>query len=166
MDEFDSLVQALAQAGDLKETITTLHKLGDLGDRRALPVLIDMLSNTHVDALRNAAAVGLRSLQDNSAVPYLFAQIQSEHTAGNRGTLVYALETLDMRNSLVEIVRWICNDTYEVVAMSLRVLDAQSNNFGFIDKQNAISVLRDCLSNEDHPDWRKEMVSQSIEILS
>lgn len=122
MDEFEMLVQTLKQAEDRESIVKTAHQLGDLGDQQAVPILIDLLMSTEDGIVRNAAAVGLRKLRDNRAVPYLLEQLKADYTLGNRGTLMYALETLDIKEVIVDVVRIMCNNNYEVVHMGLRVM--------------------------------------------
>jgi HEAT repeat protein len=165
MSEFELLAQRLKQAADVKDIIKIAHQLGDLGDQQAVPILIELLSSTKDGLVRNAAAVGLRELQDNRAVPYLLEQLNADHTRGNRGTLMYALEKLDAPDALVNIVQIMCADDYETIAMGIRVIEAWTKSYQPDIKSQAVQILQDCLAIGDFQDWKGEMLSGALSLL-
>ena len=56
------------QSEDIKTVTKTAHALGDLGERRAVLPLIDLLENTPHPIIRNAAAVALSDLGDQREI--------------------------------------------------------------------------------------------------
>jgi hypothetical protein len=163
--ELEMLVQALKQTSNIKDIVKIAHQLGDLGDPQAVPILIELLNGTQDGLVRNAAALGLRELRDNRAVPYLLEQLKAPDTIGNRGTLMYALETLDATEALVDIVKIMCADNYEVIAMGIRVIEAGLGNYQPDIKYQAVQILQDCLAIGDFPDWKGEMLSGALTLL-
>jgi hypothetical protein len=165
MDGFEALAQTLKQTQDRDELFKVAHQLGDLGDHRAVPILIDLLESTKDGTVRNAAAAGLRKLRDSRAVPYILEQLKADYTTGNRGTLMYALETLDITENIVEVVKVMCNDNYEVVHMGLRVIEAQKGAYPTHLKFQAIQIIQNSLEFENPPDWKEAFLSDAIAFL-
>lgn len=94
--------------------IKAAHALGDMGDYRAAPILIEMLQKTNEPAIRNAAAVGLRELGDERALCPLLSLINDPKTEGNRGTLIYALEGFDCSKLLPLLTELVITGNFEV----------------------------------------------------
>ena len=104
VDEFERLVDQLDDP-DEDKVVNTAHALGDLGDPRAVPILIKLLESTDNRLIRNAAAVGLRELADPRALEPLLRLIRDPEKLD--GTLLYGLETLDARAAVVDLARFI-----------------------------------------------------------
>ena len=94
--------------------IKAAHALGDLGDQRAVPVLIEILQTTTHSAIRDAVAVGLRELKDERAIQPLVSLIADPKTEGHRGTLIYALEEFDCTCLLDFLVDLVITGNFEV----------------------------------------------------
>ncbi|WP_081752725.1 HEAT repeat domain-containing protein [Kallotenue papyrolyticum] len=165
MEDFDKLINRLYSSINEDELINTAYALGDLGDVRAVPHLIQLLDSTESPSVRNAVAIALHDLGDKRAISALLRHIKDPKNITNRGTLVYALETLDPRSEIVDLVQLMCDGNYEVMAMVLRVIEGFSQPLTPDNKQKAISVLQKCLAQNQFEDWKKEFISSAIELL-
>ena len=85
--------------------------------------LVSLLGSSD-GAVRNGAAVRLRNLQDNRAVEPLFQAINVAANINNRGTLVYALQTLDCSEHFTDLFQLALHGNYEV-HMALIILEEQ-----------------------------------------
>ena len=76
-------------------------------------------------SVRNGAALELRELADSRAVLPLLRAIHVPANRDNRGTLLYALQTMDCRGHFVELFDLALHGNYEVRCMALDVLRDQ-----------------------------------------
>ncbi|GAC1542943.1 MAG: hypothetical protein NVS2B7_16370 [Herpetosiphon sp.] len=164
MSDFDTFVRLLQHANH-DQVIEAAHSLGDLGDARAVPVLIHLLRTTNESSIRNAAAVGLRELGDSAAVPALLSEIRNPKNVSDRGTLVYALQMLDVRSVIVELARTFCDGNYEVLQMGLFVIEGIKGPLNVTSKQDAIGVIQRCLDERMYTDWQADLLHTMIERL-
>ena len=104
--------------------IKAAHALGDIGDCRAVPILIEMLQKTNEPAIRNAAAVGLRELGDERALDPIVLLINDPITESNRGTLIYALEGFNCRQLLPFLVELVITGNFEVSHQAFSVIES------------------------------------------
>jgi hypothetical protein len=119
---YEELVVQL-ESGSVTDVVKAAHGLGDLGDRRAVPVLIMLLQGTADPRVRDAAAVALRELGDARAVAPLLRLIQDPKTENHRGTLVYALEPFDCAAHFPLVIELIVGGGFEVSRQAALLLD-------------------------------------------
>ena len=86
--------------------------------------LVSLLGSSD-GAVRNGAALRLRDLQDNRAVEPLFQAIHVAANINNRGTLVYALQTLDCSEHFTDLFQLALHGNYEDQCMALIILEEQ-----------------------------------------
>ena len=86
--------------------------LGNLGDRRATPLLVDALSDRHPDT-RIYAALALGRLRDPSAVPPLIKSFTSDER-DVRKTAAYALGEIGDARALPALVQALGDETADV----------------------------------------------------
>jgi len=165
VSDVERLIRTL-KSMDEARVIAAAHALGDLGDRRAVPALVALLEQATSPLVRNAAAVGLRELGDNTAVPALVRQINDPRNAGNWGTFLYALETLDARAAVVDLARVLCSGIYEPMLMALHVLEALPGPLAPAQRARALAVVRHCLATERHKAWQRELLEQALTLLA
>lgn len=119
--------------------IELAHALGDARVTKAIPILLGALKGKYPVGVKNAAAIGLRELRANEAVPVLFRLIRHPAYRGNRGTFVYALEALDWSPHTEGMIRLIFDKNAEVreeaVAAFKRAVEGA-------DKRRAARLLR------------------------
>ena len=164
MDEFERLARGLEDP-DEHRAFEAAVALGDLGDQRAVPVLIRLLRTTGSNRIRNGAAIGLRELADPAALHPLLEQIRRLENAGDTGTLIYALETLDARVALVDLARFLCEGGYEAAWASAGVLDGLEGPLDPDRKREVMGILERCLARGGHEEWRVEMLSGGLRLL-
>lgn len=165
MGEFDRLVRQLGET-DESTVIAAAHALGDLGDQRAVPELLRLLANTEYGAVRNAAAVGLRELKDPAAAPALLRAIGDPRNVTNRGTLIYALETLDARSAVVDLARAMLDGNYEVMVMALQVIMAFEGPLAREQRDEALDVLREATRRGVlREPWQEQILSDAVQEL-
>lgn len=111
-------------SGNRDLVIKAAHALGDMGDSRAAPILIEILEKTNEPAIRNAAAVGLRELGDERALYPIVSLINDPKTEGNRGTLIYALEGFNCYDLLPFLVKLIIDGNFEVSHQAFSVIES------------------------------------------
>jgi len=104
----------LQPSKDIKTVTKAAHALGDLGERRAVLPLIDLLENTPHSVIRNAAAVALSDLGDQRAFQPIIALVQHPKTQGDNGTLVYALQSFDCSTIVPFLVDLVISGDFEV----------------------------------------------------
>ena len=83
------------------EALIAIKRLIELDRDTAIDYLITLLDSTN-PSFRNFSALGLRDLADNKALEPLFKAISKVENVNSRGTLVYALETLDCSDKLMK----------------------------------------------------------------
>jgi HEAT repeat protein len=94
--------------------IKASHALGDLGDPRAVPALIELLDKTDNHRIRNAVAFALGELGDQRALQPIARLLTDPKTEGYRGTLVYSLRGLDCSPILPLLVDLVAGGNFEV----------------------------------------------------
>jgi HEAT repeat protein len=75
--------------------------------------------------MRNIAASHLRELGDDAAVDPLLTAAKLPANANNRGSLVYALQTLDCSRQFTRLFDLALTGNYEVQCHALTILDEQ-----------------------------------------
>lgn len=158
------LVHQLRES-DIDRRVQAAYALGESGDPDAFPVLVDLLNTTEDSRVRNAAAIGLHDLADRDAVPVLLAQIKNPKDPGDRGTLVYALEGLDARPALVDLVDLVGSGNFEVAAMAIRVIESFSLPVIARQRREAKRVLKRYEQEQAKDDWRMEMLANTRDLL-
>ena len=111
-------------SGNPDIVIEAAHALGDSGDRRSVPVLIQILQTTSDPAIRDAAAIGLRELGDERALYPLVSLIMDPKTGGHRGTLIYALEEFDCSPFLDFLLDLVITGNFEVSHQAFLVIES------------------------------------------
>lgn len=75
--------------------------------------------------VRDNAALGLRKLKDDRAIPFLLSAIHKPENKHFNGTLVYALEVLDCKNIFLTLIDLALHGDYEVQCHALNILREQ-----------------------------------------
>ncbi|GAB3862290.1 hypothetical protein GCM10028822_42790 [Hymenobacter terrigena] len=101
-----------------------LDELVSRGREEVLAFLVSFLTGTDV-VLRNRAAIVLHDLADNQALEPLSQAIFNKENENHRGTLVYALATLDCSHLLVPLFDLLLYGNAEVKMGAMSVLNNQ-----------------------------------------
>lgn len=76
---------------------------------------------------RNRAATALREIGDDRAIEPLVTAINVPENCNNRGTLVYALQTLDCGSYFLFLFGLVIEGNYEVRSMALMILESKNS---------------------------------------
>ncbi len=161
---YEELVSALGDPDD-DVVFRSATALGDLGDPRAVPVLVGLLQMARSHRVANGAAIGLRELADPRALEPLLRRIRDPENWDYNGTLIYGLETLDARSAVVDLARFICDGEYEAAWMSAVVMEAFEGPLDREGRREAMAVLEVCLLRDLQEEWRLEMIQGALDLL-
>jgi HEAT repeat protein len=107
------------EAGDEDEIFKAALAVGDANEAAGVPILRKLLRNDARIRVKNGAAIGLRELRANEAVPDLVRLIQDPRYRKTRGTFVYALQTLELDSKDLALLRKLSrNRNFEVRSMA------------------------------------------------
>ena len=105
------------------EAIYMISKMGRDKIHEAIPTLIKYLKKTNNNKLRNAIAIALSDIGNPIALKPLIEMIKDTKTEGNRGTLLYALESFDYSEHIELLVDLLSEDNFEVSRQSLMLIE-------------------------------------------
>jgi HEAT repeats len=142
--------------------IKAAHALGDIGDRRAVPILIEMLQKTLEPAIRNAAAVGLRELGDERALHPIISLINDPKTESNRGTLIYALEGFNCRHLLPFLVELVITGNFEVSHQAFSVIESIDVEIDSETLNTCVKKIKNALLENDE---KADLLEDLIDLL-
>lgn len=132
------------------------NKLAAIRGQEVIDFLIDLL-NSDEPRIRNIAALALRDIGDNQAVEPLYKAIFRKENENNRGTLVYALQTLDCSDKLTELFDLLFYGNFEVKMGASTILDEQEFEFTREDITLILLKWDDLLIHpEKCPDYNEE----------
>jgi len=103
-------------------------KLRQIGGEEVTMYLIELLNQTD-SGIRNRAALALEQIKDNRAVEPLIKAIAKKENHNFNGTMVFALESLDCSNRIVDIFRILFEETYESKISANAILEEQKFNY-------------------------------------
>ncbi|BAZ17186.1 phycocyanin alpha subunit phycocyanobilin lyase, CpcE subunit [Calothrix sp. NIES-4071] len=142
--------------------IESAHALGDLGDSRAVPILIKLLQESSDSAIRNAAAVGLREIGDERALYPIVSLINDPKTEGNRGTLIYALEGFECSHLLPFLVELVITGNFEVSHQAFSVIESIDMEIDLETADACIQKLKNALLQDD---TKADLLEDLIDLL-
>jgi HEAT repeat protein len=140
LSEFEENISAL-KSSDLETVENAIKELGHSKDKRAIPILMDMLSREEDTNIKNVLALSLGDLRANEAVPLLMKLIKAPENKNKRGSFVYALQDLDCKEYFLDIVDLICTGSYEVCDHALTIFESLVDDTSFSDKLIAKEML-------------------------
>jgi hypothetical protein len=142
-----------------------LDKLVRIGGDEVLEFFISFLAGTDV-LLRSRASIGLHDLGDSRAVEPLMKAILKKENENYRGTMVYALDTLDCPDLLPQLFDLLFYGNAEVKMGAASVLDHQIFEFDSADLYTIRAKWEDLrLHPEKCPDYEatKEEIEHFVE---
>ena len=167
MQTFDNLAELLRCTTDECAQRDIVRQLGELGDPRAVPLLVAVLESTTSWRVRDATALALGALGDNSVIPALMKQILDPQNANNNGTLLAAFrDGLDGRSVVVDLARILCTGGYEVMVKVLMAIEAFPGPLRARDKEEAIAIIEHCLQEHTLVEpWQQEFLAEALDTL-
>jgi len=123
----NNLLRQLQEVVEISSELAIQEQVRNIGEAKvveAVPYLIALLQKTNDCGLRNLLALALADIGDQRALEPLIALIKSKTTAGCRGTLVYALQSLDCVSILVDLVEMAINGGFEVSCEAVNAIES------------------------------------------
>ena len=150
----------------VKSSISKLAKIG--GDEITL-FLIELLEQKE-SGIRNRAALALEELKDNRAVEPLIEAIKKPENHEYNGTMVFALESLNCSDKIVEIFRILFEETYESKVSANAILEEQEFEYDKDDYDKVAKFWEHCNANkEKYPGFDDletyEMMKENYELF-
>lgn len=128
---------------DWKIALNAADNLAKIGGDEVIKFLIKLLDSKEA-RIRNAAALSIRDTKDNQAIKPLLKSIFKPENRDYNGTMVYALQTLDCKNNLVELFKILFYESYESKMGAYAILDEQIFEFHREDLMEIQKMWRDC----------------------
>ena len=159
-----SPLEAAYHSGNEDRLVEELRKApGDKSRRqRRTLILFKILKETKSPRVRNAAALALADMKMKNAKPQLVEILCRKDTKGNRGTLLYALEELNVDVPLSLLIEILLNDAYEAREEVLDLIEKERIEYD-IDVNTAIRKLRRALRSADEE--RSHAIENALEML-
>ena len=108
-------------------------------------------------SVRNAAAITLREIGDNTAVKPLIEAIKAPANRDNRSTLVYALQTLDCKEHFLDIVELLLGNA-EVRMSAMTIFVEQ----GFLISDEDLKVAGHLVNSSDSDPELVELIYERL----
>lgn len=135
--------KAEIQSADSRIALNAADNLGKIGGDNIVKFLIELLESNDAK-IRNAAALSLRETKDNRAIQPLLKSIFKPENRNYNGTMVYALQTLDCKNQLVELFKILFYESYESKMGAYTILDEQVFEFSREDLIEIERMWKEC----------------------
>ena len=145
--EFEKLKKNILSK-DHDIAISSSDRLAEIGGDEVVDFLISLLKASEQHT-RNYAALALREIADNRALDPLLNAIFKKENHNHNQTLVYALETLDCSNHLVEIFKILFYESYVGKISASKILDEQIFSFTKQDLLTIEMMWEDCKLNPE-----------------
>lgn len=120
--------KAEIQSENWEIALNAAKNLEKVGGDNIVQFLISLLESENV-GLRNTAALSLRRIKNNRAIEPLLKSIFNPKNRDYNGTMVYALQTLDCKNNLVELFKILFYESYESKIGAYHILEEQIFEF-------------------------------------
>lgn len=140
----ESLPKLLKQAKDDDPLLRSrsVEALGNLGDKRAVPLLLDSLRHDPQSSVRWRAAEALGHLKEVSAVDGLLDSLSQETDATVRGRAAEALGYFKQPRVLQSLLNAASSDTFPTVRWRA------AESLGYLQDDKALAVLRKALRKD------------------
>ena len=130
----------------------------------ALEWLLSVVAHTPDAEVRNRAALALGKLRVQAAVPIIIGLLSTEKTTSDRGSLLYALQSLNYLDYLDDIAAQLDSGVYEVMEMALQLLEQLPRRLTVRQTQKAMKRLEQ-LALEETNTVRDNYVSHGLLLL-
>jgi hypothetical protein len=137
-----------------------LDKLVSIGGDEVLEFLVSFLAGTDV-LLRDRASIALHDLEDSRAIEPLMQAISKKENENYRGTMIYALDTLDCSHLLVQMFDLLFYGNAEVKMGAMSVLDGQIFEF---DSDDLYAIKAKWDDVQQHPEQCPEYAEHKEDI--
>ncbi|PSL30915.1 hypothetical protein [Chitinophaga ginsengisoli] len=121
--------------------------------------------------IRNQIAFILSDVKYNRAIPFIIEKINDKKLAHHNGSLVYALENLDVKDSFIEVVNMVCEMEYEPRYQAYEILRKYAPEISEEVREKALAILEvrrillEITATDKGPDSALDFVEHSIELI-
>lgn len=159
-----SVLQKYIDNNDIDEAISIIANIGKNKNKEAIPVLIKYLEETDNGILRNEIAIALSDIGCTQAVEPIINVLRSAKTIGNRGTLLYALESFDYSRYIELIAELLFDDSFEVSRQALVLIESIIGDISNDTKQKIAANIRAEIDDlQDKIDFLQESLNMFID---
>lgn len=130
------------KTNNIDDAVKIISDIGDMKLVEAVPILIKYLQDTENGRLRNIIAIALSDIGCVDAVEPIINMIRNPKTIGNRGTLLYSLESFDYSSHIEMIVELLFDDNFEVSRHALILVESILNRISDESKQKVVKRLK------------------------
>lgn len=126
---------------------------------------------TKNDLIRNQIAFIFSDTKYNAAIPFILEKINDNSISHNIGSLVYALETMDVANYFMEFIKIICEKDYEPRYQAYEIVKKLAFEISYEIRMEALQVLRgkrislELSPIDKGPESTLSFVEQTMELL-
>ena len=106
------------------------------------PLLVELLDSPN-PFIRDAAAMSLGDLQANEVVPKIIDLIQLPENENNRGSLIYALQSFDVKDYFLLFTDLIISGNFEVREMAIELIENCIEKIELSIRLQALKKLND-----------------------
>lgn len=128
-----------------------------------------VVAKNHV--IRNQIAFILSDIKYNKAIPFIIEKINDKNLSHNNGSLVYALENLEVKDYFIEFVKMICEMEYEPRYQAYEIVQKFTPTISREIRENALALLEqrrillEITATDKGPDSPLNFVEHSIELI-
>ena len=156
----DHLINVIIN-GKWKDKVDAADSLAEKPSDDIVKKLIGLLVGIDAD-VRNASALALREIKDNSAVCHLLNAIHKKENINNRSTLVYALENLDCSQHFLTIFELALADKIDVQMSAMNILHEQGFYIDDDDCLKARSMLEAAVIDEEEYEMLRSLLDSLL----
>ena len=107
--------------------------------------LIDLrklFMNTNNSLIRNHIAIIFSDAHYNKAIPYILEKISEKESLNKNGSLVYALQEMDVKKYFLSFINIIGEQEYEARLIAYSIIEKYSDSISAKIRQSALNSLK------------------------
>lgn len=123
------------------------------------------------NTIRNQIAFIFSDIKYNKAIPFIIEKINDKNLSHNNGSLVYALENLEVEDYFIEFVKMVCEMEYEPRYQAYEIVQKLTPLISREIRENALALLEErrilleTAATDKGPDSSLNFVEHSIELI-
>ena len=128
-----------------------------------------VVAKNHV--IGNQIAFIFSDIKYNKAIPFIIEKINDKNLSHNNGSLVYALENLEVKDYFIEFVKMVCEMEYEPRYQAYEIVQKFMPTISREIRENALALLEErrilleITATDKGPDSSLNFVEHSIELI-
>lgn len=157
----DVLKEALKN-NNIDKAIELIKDIGKNKYQKSLPILIEYMETTDNHLLRNTIAIALSDIGNPIAIKPLINTLKDTKTLGNRGTLLYALESFNCYQYIELFVDFMINGNFEESRESFILIESINSYISCETLNKCISKLEQSIEKLEE---KIDFLSDGIDVL-